>query len=72
MEGLDDENVDSVADLEVERIMTELTAGVFVGTGATPVGGLKKAEPVAAAAQEEEEVQEDATTQALLQRLQAL
>jgi hypothetical protein len=65
MEALDDPSLESVADAEVERVMLELTTGVFTGTGATPSRALQA--PVLVQAEEEMQTSDD-----VLQRLQAL
>lgn len=74
MESLDDDEINAVADAEVDRIVTEITTGAFAGTGPTPVGGLKTATAAGAAPVKEETAaaEEDAATAALLKQLQAL
>eukprot|EP00981_Chlorochromonas_danica_P003313 scaffold644_cov168-Ochromonas_danica.AAC.5 len=72
MEALDDESLNQVADAEVDRIVQELTAGVFEGTGATPNRAIRTSATAEPAAQQQEAAKEEQATADLLQRLQAL
>lgn len=70
---LQDESISAAADLEVDRIVSEITAGVLSPAGSAPVKAVaSKAPAVATAAPVEEEAVPDASTQDLLSRLQAL
>eukprot|EP01036_Dinobryon_divergens_P033262 gene33262-43006_t len=80
-DSMEADGIESAADLEVDRIMTEITAGVLAPAAAAPSTAVKgpatataagAVGKMPAAAEEQQEDAEDASTQALLSRLHAL
>ena len=66
------DGLDAAADLEVDRIVSEITAGVLSPAASAPVRAVASNVPVVAATPASEEAAPDASTQDLLSRLQAL
>lgn len=75
MESMDDEGVNAEADLEVDKIITELTAGVLAPAGSAPVRAppaKQAAAPVESTATAAAAEEEGPTPEELMARLQAL
>lgn len=70
MDALEPEGLDSQADVEVDKIMTELASGTLAPASAAPTTEVKQ--PAAAPVEAEAEAEDDQNTQELLSRLQAL
>ena len=74
MDSMDDEGVNAEADLEVDKIITEITSGVLSGAGSVPNSRLQQQQKEQVQTTAEETTAEDQgpTPEELLQRLQAL
>jgi len=67
-----DEGIEAEADLEVEKVITELTSGVMSSAGTATRTIAKPATATATSEAAKEEAEIDANTEELLKRLQAL
>jgi charged multivesicular body protein 3 len=80
MDSMDDEGVDAEADLEIDKVISEITAGVLFSAGSAPVKALLSETPAQAVAApsaqegsaEATAVDEGPSADDLLRRLQAL
>lgn len=76
LDSMDSDAIDSAADLEVDRIITEITTGVLAPASSAPTTGLKNPQQAAQKQSATETNQKaesgDLSTEELLSRLQAL